>query len=121
MTTRKLFLISFISVIFTLKGFSQTISLDSVMNYVGKEVTVCAKVQSISVSKSEKKTTYINFGKPYPNQTFTVVIFEESLKNFSYIPSEQLKDKNVCITGTIILYKDKPEIIVKSETDIKIN
>ena len=40
------------------------------MNYVGKEVTVCAKVQSISVSKGEKKTTYINFGKPYPNATF---------------------------------------------------
>ena len=101
-------------------SFSQTISLDSVMNYVGKEITLCAKIQSISVSKREKKTTYINFGKPYPNQIFTVVIFEENLKNFSYIPAEQLKDKNVCLTGTIILYKDKPEIVVKNEEQIKI-
>ena len=101
-------------------SFSQTISLDSVMNYVGKEITLCAKIQSISVSKREKKTTYINFGKPYPNQTFTVVIFEESLKNFSYIPAEQLKDKNVCITGKIILYKDKPEIIINKEGEIKV-
>ena len=118
---KKIFLISLISVVFGLKSYSQNIPLDSVMNYVGKEVTVCAKVQGIAVSKGEKKTTYINFGKPYPNHTFTVVIFEESLKNFSYIPIEQLKDKDVCITGTIILYKDKPEIIVKNELEIKIN
>ena len=100
-------------------SFSQTVPLDSVQFYEGKTITVCSKVQSTFLTKGEKKTTYINFGKPYPNQTFTVVIFESDLKNFSYSPVEYLKDKNVCITGTIMLYKEKPQIVLKNETEIK--
>ena len=100
-------------------SFSQTVPLDSVQFYVGKTITVCSIVQGTFVTKGEKKTTYINFGKPYPNNTFTAVIFETDLKNFKYIPSEYLKDKNVCITGKVELYKDKPQIIIKKEEYIK--
>lgn len=116
----KIVLYSILSVLLSTTVSAQNIPLDSVMNYVGKEVTICAKVQSIAVSKSAKKTTYINFGKPYPNQSFTVVIFEESLKNFSYTPAEHLKDKNVCITGTIMLYKEKSQIVVNKGEVVKI-
>lgn len=101
-------------------SFSQTVPLDSVQFYVGKTITICSKVQSTFVTKGEKKTTYINFGKPYPNNTFTAVIFETDLKNFKYIPSEVLSDKNVCITGKVELYKGKPQIIVKKEEQIKV-
>ena len=76
-------------------------------------------MQSTYVTKGEKKTTYINFGKPYPNTTFTVVIFEGDLAKFKFTPSEFLKDKNVCITGKVKIYKGKPEIIVTSEEQIK--
>jgi hypothetical protein len=74
-------------------SFSQTVPLDSVQFYVGKTITVCSKVQSTFVTKGEKKTTYINFGKPFPNNTFTVVIFSSDSANFKYIPSEYLKEK----------------------------
>ncbi len=77
-------------------------------------------MQSTYVTKGDKKTTYINFGNPYPNTTFTVVIFEDDLPNFKYIPSEYLKDKNVCITGKVKIYKGKPEIIAIQEEQIKI-
>jgi len=101
-------------------SFSQTVSLDSVQFYVGKTITVCSKVQGTFVTKGEKKTTYINFGKPYPNTTFTAVIFASDSANFKYIPSEYLKEKTVCITGKVVLYKDKPQMIVKKEEQIKI-
>lgn len=101
-------------------SFSQTVPLDSVANYEGKTITVCSKVQSTFVTKGEKKTTYINFGNPYPNSTFTIVIFEDDLANFKYSPSEFLKDKNVCVTGQVKIYKGKPEIIVKKEGEIKV-
>ena len=100
-------------------SFSQTVPLDSVQFYEGKTITVCSKVQSTYVTKGEKKTTYINFGKPYPNNTFTAVVFETDLQNFKYTPSEYLKDKSVCITGKVELYKGKPQIIVKKEEQIK--
>ena len=110
----------FISSCLTQISFSQTVPLDSVMNYEGKTITVCSKVQSTYVTKGDKKTTYINFGNPYPNTTFTVVIFEGDLQNFKYTPSEYLKDKNVCITGKVKIYKGKPEMVVNKVEQIKI-
>ena len=101
-------------------SFAQTVPLDSVANYEGKTITVCSKVQSTYVTKGEKKTTYINFGKPYPNTTFTVVIFEADATKFKNTPSEFFKDKNVCITGKVKIYKGRPEIIVNSEEQITI-
>ena len=101
-------------------SFSQTVPLDSVINYEGKTITVCSKVQSTYVTKGDKKTSYLNFGNPYPNTTFTVVIFEGDLPNFKNTPSVYLKNKNVCITGNVKIYKGKPEIIVSKEEQIKI-
>jgi hypothetical protein len=101
-------------------SFSQTVPLDSVTNYAGKTITVCSKVQGTFVTKGDKKVTYINFGKPYPNTTFTAVIFEDDLPNFKYTPSEYLKDKQVCLTGKITIYKGKPQMIITKEEQIKI-
>ena len=101
-------------------SFSQTVPLDSVTNYEGKTITVCSKVQGTFVTKGDKKTTYINFGKPYPNTTFTAVIFEGDLPNFKYTPSEYLKDKQVCLTGKITIYKGKPQMIITKEEQIKV-
>ena len=101
-------------------SFSQTVPLDSVQFYEGKTITVCSKVQGTFITKGEKKTTYINFGKPYPNTTFTAVIFEGDLASFKYSPSDFLKDKDVCITGKVVIYKGKPEIIISKEEQIKI-
>lgn len=101
-------------------SFSQTVPLDSVTSYVGKTITVCSKVQSTFVATGEKKTNYLSFGKPYPNATFTVVIFQDDVANFKYTPSEYLKDKNICITGKVSIYKDKPQIIVSSDEQIKV-
>jgi hypothetical protein len=101
-------------------SFSQTVPLDSVQFYEGKTITVCSKVQSTFLTKGDKKTTYINFGKPYPNTTFTAVIFEGDLQNFKYTPSEYLKDKQVCLTGKITIYKGKPQMIITKEEQITI-
>jgi DNA/RNA endonuclease YhcR with UshA esterase domain len=97
---------------------AQTISLDSISKYIGKEVVLIEKVQGVFQTK-EHKNTLLNFGKPYPNNTFTVVIFEKDLHSFSYNPLE-LKDKMVRITGKVVLYKDKPEIIASKEIQLVI-
>lgn len=101
-------------------AFSQTIPLDSVYKYKGKTVTVCSKVVDIYMSKDKKGGTYLNFGKPFPYQTFQVVIFKKDLGNFSYNPFEFLEQKNVCVTGEVIFFKGKPEIIATKEAQIKV-
>lgn len=99
-------------------SFSQSTPLDSVQYYEGKTITICAEVQGTYVTKGENKVTYINFGAPYPNTTFTAVIFPSDLANFKYIPSELLQDKSVCITGKVGVYRGKPQIIVNNEVQI---
>ena len=100
--------------------FSQTVPVDSVKYYEGKTITVCSKVLDTYEAKMGEKTTFLNFGKPYPNSTFTAVIFESDLSKFKYSPSVYLKGKNVCITGLVKIYKGKTEIVVTSEEQIKI-
>lgn len=113
-------LILFAVLCFTQISCSQTVPLDSVANYEGKTITVCSKVIGTHVTNGEKKTTYLNFGKPYPNNTLTVVIFEKDLPNFKYTPAEFLKEKEVCITGEVKMYKGKPEILVSKEKQIEV-
>lgn len=99
----------------------QQVVPDSLQYYEGKTVTVCGKVADTFVTKSEKKITHLNFGYGYPNQTFSVTIFSSDLPKFSYIPAEFLKEKNVCVTGKVKIYGGKPEIVVNSEEQLKIN
>ena len=101
-------------------SFSQSVSLDNIAAYEGKRVTIFEKVVSTYQSKGEKKTTYLNFGKPYPDALFSVVIFEASLKNFSYSPADYLKGKRVRITGVVKMYKGKPQFVITEEKDIEL-
>jgi hypothetical protein len=112
-----LLLLSF--ALFAQFAYSQTVPIDSVKYYEGKSITVCSKVIDTYEAKTGEKTTFLNFGKPYPNSTFTVLIFEADLPKFKYTPSVYLKGKDVCITGTVKIYKNKPEIIVSAPEQIK--
>jgi endonuclease G len=105
---------------FTSVTYSQAVSLDSIVKYEGKNVMICEVVQSTYQSKGKSKTTYLNFGKPFPNATFTAVIFESNLKNFDYNPSEFLKGKTVCITGVVKFYNSKPQFVVVNKNQIVI-
>ncbi|MCA6422678.1 MAG: DNA-binding protein [Flavobacterium sp.] len=111
-------IVVFLFLAFAPIAYSQSVSLDSVGNYIGKTVTICELVQSTFQTKSESKVSYINFGKPYPNHSFTVVIFKKDLENFDYDPVVFLKKKTICVTGEVSVYKDKPQIVVNSPKQI---
>jgi DNA/RNA endonuclease YhcR with UshA esterase domain len=98
---------------------AQTIPADSLSSYIGKTVTVCDQVADTHVTK-ESKVTYLNIGKAYPDQSFTVVIFAADAANFPYTPSVYLKGKSICVTGVAKLYKERPEIIVQQADQIKV-
>ncbi|MEZ4906890.1 MAG: hypothetical protein R2771_04425 [Saprospiraceae bacterium] len=99
----------------------RTISLDSIdIVRKGDYIKICDKVTDVFKPEGEKKNTYINFGGHYPDHKFTVVIFASDYPHFTYTPVEYLKDKNICVTGIVSVYKDKPEIIAKKEQQIEI-
>lgn len=94
-------------------SYSQTgIKLEEVKQHIGDSVTVCGKVDDMRYFESSKNSpTFLNIGGKYPNQLLTVVIWGDVRKQFKSNPDE-LKNKQVCITGLIILYKERPEIII---------
>lgn len=108
-----LFLLSSIS-------FAQKqISLEEIPQNIDKKVKICDKIYGSYVIKSNG-ITLLNVGNPYPDNPLTLAIFQKDLKNFSYVPADFLPEKSFCVTGKLIIYKDKPEIILKSEKDINI-
>lgn len=84
----------------------------------GKKHTVCGKV--VSTKKHDKGHVFINLDKKFPNQVFSVSIFSQSIKNFSYQPENYLKDKDVCFTGEIGDYKGTPSMVIEDEKEVKL-
>ena len=81
-----------------------------------KSVEVRGRV--VSVTTSPLGTAFINFGGEYPNQTFAGFIAAGS-KVASKKRLSMIHGKTISITGTIELYKGKPEIKVVSADQIK--
>ena len=84
-------------------------------DYMGKDITVKGFVADIY--KSEK-VAYLNFVQKYPENPFTAVIFASRFSSFSNI--EKYERKNVEVTGKVSTFKNKPQIILDSESQIKI-
>jgi DNA/RNA endonuclease YhcR with UshA esterase domain len=96
---------------------AQEVTLENIASFEGKTVTLCETITGTFQTKTESKVTYLNFGKSFPNNAFTIVIFKKDLDNFSYDPMT-LKDKKICVTGKVGIYKGKPQIIVNKEAAI---
>jgi len=115
------FLFVFVSIFISLHSTGQTqIPIDSVSAYVGKTVKVCDKVAGTFVTKGEKPVTYLNLGADYPNTKLTIVIFQKDLINFPFTPSDHYKGMNVCVTGEVGTYKERPQIVVNLINQISI-
>jgi DNA/RNA endonuclease YhcR with UshA esterase domain len=80
--------------------------------HVGQHATVEGTVVKVFTSKNGN--TFLNFGAAYPNQTFTGWISNDSTLA-SEASLSALEGKRVRITGTIDLYKGKPEIKIMSK------
>ncbi|MBI5687332.1 MAG: DNA-binding protein [Verrucomicrobia bacterium] len=78
-------------------------------------------VASARYSENGKsQPTFLNLGKPYPNQDFTVVIWGSDRENFKEPPEKFYLHKNITVTGEVTTYRGKPEIIVHDPSQITV-
>ncbi len=69
---------------------------------------------------SKGQPTFLNIGKPYPDEgRFSVVIWDDNRANFSSPPEVYYKGKTIYVTGLVTEYKGVPEIEVKSPSQIQ--
>lgn len=97
-----------------------TIGIDDLEKYIGKTVKICTKVYGTKQLTTGSKPTFLNCGADYPKSLLTVVIYESDLGNFRNNPEKYYHKKDICVTGRLVLFKDKPEIIVKNEGQIEV-
>lgn len=99
-----------------------SIIAEEAANHIGQTLTVCGKVfGGRYLENSASKPTLLNVGGNFPNHHLTVLIRNEDRKNFTFKPEEKYINQNICITGELIDYRGKPELIVSTPNEIKVS
>jgi exonuclease VII large subunit len=101
-------------------GAQTPIKLDEISRHTGDSIVVCGKVAGMRYfENSRNQPTFLNMGADFPNQQVTVVIWGDMRKQFAE-SLEALKGKDICITGRITLYKDRPQIVIHDPGQVRI-
>ena len=113
-------LLSITALLFSILSFAQQkIDINDAAKHEGDSVTICSKIFGARYFESGKGApTLLNVGAKYPQAPLTIVIFGENRANFKNKPEEFYPDKNICVTGRISMYHDKPQIVITSESNI---
>jgi len=83
--------------------------------HVGKEVVVEGVVVQVSVS-TPSEPIYLNFGARYPKHVFAAVVFAD--KRALFADAGKWEGKKVRVTGTVQLYRGKPEIVLNDPAQL---
>jgi len=90
----------------------KVISLQEAAAHLNEWIAVTGKVYS---SRAMGEMTLVNVGAAYPNQLLTVVLRGEAKDKFT-----DLEGKTITVTGKLVNYKSKPEIVVADPRQLKI-
>lgn len=102
-------------------AFAQTtVPAKEAAKHIGEKVTICEKVYGGKFF-ANSGITLLNMGGEHPNELFTVVIKGDDRKKFAKAPEEDFANKTICVTGEVIDYKGKPEIVVNDPEQIKVS
>jgi len=113
-----LFTFSFCVLLAGISSAQTVIAAKDAKAHIGDTVTVTDKVFGGKLLSSNM--TLIDVGAYYPNQLLTIMIPPASRDKFPGKPEIDWKGKVVTVTGKIIEYKGKPEIVVTDAREIKI-
>jgi DNA/RNA endonuclease YhcR with UshA esterase domain len=97
---------------------AEPLAPEEAAKHVGETVTVCGQVVGAKYAAQVRGgPTFLDFGKPYPNTTFTALIFGGDRAKFG-TPEKTAQGKRVCVTGKVQLYEGKPQIILTDPTQL---
>jgi hypothetical protein len=89
-----------------------SLSPEESVGHVGETATVCGLVVSATyLPRAPQAPTFLDLGKPYPDQIFSAIIFGSDRPKFG-APETWMRGRSVCVTGDIFLYEGKPKIIL---------
>lgn len=102
-------------------AFAADISPNLAANHIGQTVTVCGVVSQVYVTK--EKNVFLNFGGVYPHHLFSAVVGKRRSPAMLADGTQWLKDlegKEIAVTGEILIYSGKPEIVIRTRENLRI-
>lgn len=101
---------------------SQTLTGEDAVQHLNETNTVCGMIAGAKYAVGAPgNPTYLNFDRPYPNQSCSAVIAEATRARFKVAPETAFTGKWVCVTGLITAdYRGKPLIAVSNPAQIVI-
>jgi hypothetical protein len=88
---------------------AQTIPSSEAKSHIGERATVCGPVLSQhTATQSQGTPTFLDLDKPYPNESFTVLVWARDKGTVGTLPS----GGQLCVTGTITQYRGGAEIVI---------
>ncbi len=97
------------------------VDLADVSFYTGDTVTVSGRVFSAKyLEGSAASPTLLNLGAAFPDQLLTVVIEGKDRPNFMQQPEHFYSGKEISVTGRVMLYKGKPQIVIQQKEQIRV-
>ena len=103
----------------TLLGGS-TYTTGEAAGHIGEKGTVCGTVEGSYYDRSLRgRPTFLNLDGRYPRQPFTVVIWGENRAAFG-APERRYPGREICVYGTIGVYRGTPQIVVRRPGQIRV-
>ena len=98
------------------------ISAKAVLEHIGDSVQFCSKVYNVrSALVSEEKGTVLSLQAAYNEPVVNVLIREEDLVKFGANAEEIFAEKEVCISGVLVLQDNVPTITVRQKEQLKMS
>ncbi|WP_158827794.1 hypothetical protein [Mucilaginibacter lacusdianchii] len=116
----KKFLFSAIVSFVSFSAFSQTVINAKDAASHKNEKVVITDIVAGGKYLSGSDITLLDIGAAHPNELLTLLIKGDDRKKFTTAPETAFKGKKVTITGMVIDYKGKPEIVITEPEQIKI-
>ncbi len=86
--------------------------------HVGEVGRVCGTVESAAWVRSVGgQPTYLNLGRPHPDQLFTVVIWGEDRARFG-TPERRWNGRRICVAGRVRTHEGTPRIVARRPAQI---
>jgi DNA/RNA endonuclease YhcR with UshA esterase domain len=101
----------------TFPSVAETIKPSQATSHLGQSATVEGIVSDVYHAASGN-AVFIDIGGRYPKNQFAGVIFSDDEAKFPEVDS--LRGQTVDLTGTIKLYRGRPEIILTDPTQIRV-
>ena len=88
--------------------------------HTGKVAEVCGTVESADFIPSiGGEPTFLNLGRPHPEQPFTVIIWGEDRFHWRIPPEELYDGRSICVTGRIQRHEGEPQIRARNPEQIR--